>query len=359
MHKHTDAGERNPELSAPPSDNLYVKNLPPSYSEAELRALFASCGEVVECRLLHKGDGSQGAGALVRMGTMEEAGDAIAHLHGQRLPGAAAPLVVRYADSPEQKAKKQARQGRQQAERSSSLPSSVSSAPSGGLSSQGAQSSLGSSSSTATTIAVTAAAALALAPVPESLGDGGGSGALGSGSFAGSGGAGGGPSPRPSSSGAVVLRGPSATPSPYSPGAYNPAAYTPAFMHGAAPGAVPVPGYQAAGPAMTMYGGAAAYGAAYAYPPQQPPPLQPPPVQGTPAVRVPPPPQQLPQPPPSESGAAISYGTPPAGTAGGAGSSGGGAPPGSSIYIKHLPEQVRQAACGASRCCYMQSAVKA
>ncbi len=55
----------------------------------------------------------QGSGALVRMGTVEEAMRAVQHLHNQRLPGSAAPLVVRYADSAEQKAKRQARQQRQ------------------------------------------------------------------------------------------------------------------------------------------------------------------------------------------------------------------------------------------------------
>ncbi len=51
-----DAGDRNPELSAPPRDNLYCKNLPGSYSEDDLRSLFLAYGSVVECRVLHKGD---------------------------------------------------------------------------------------------------------------------------------------------------------------------------------------------------------------------------------------------------------------------------------------------------------------
>ncbi|KIY95478.1 hypothetical protein MNEG_12483, partial [Monoraphidium neglectum] len=107
-----DAGDRNPELSAPPSDNLYCKNLPGSYTDDDLRALFAPHGNVIECKLLHRGDIAQGAGALVRLGSLSEAQRAIAGLHNQRLPGAAAPLVVRYADSAEQKAKKAARMGR-------------------------------------------------------------------------------------------------------------------------------------------------------------------------------------------------------------------------------------------------------
>ncbi|WIA32650.1 hypothetical protein OEZ86_003451 [Tetradesmus obliquus] len=113
-----DAGDRNPELLAPPSDNLYAKNLPTTLTEDELRALFSPYGSVMECRVLHSGTGRDtagvGAGALVRMATMEEAAQAIAHLHNQRLAGSVMPLVVRYADSQEQKQKKVQRQQRQQ-----------------------------------------------------------------------------------------------------------------------------------------------------------------------------------------------------------------------------------------------------
>lgn len=54
----------------------------------------------------------QGAGALVRMSNVQEARQAIQSLHNQRLPGSIAPLVVRFADSAEQKAKKATRMGR-------------------------------------------------------------------------------------------------------------------------------------------------------------------------------------------------------------------------------------------------------
>lgn len=54
-----DAGDRNPELSAPPSDNLYCKNLPGTFTDDELRALFRAHGGVIECKLLHRGDSTQ------------------------------------------------------------------------------------------------------------------------------------------------------------------------------------------------------------------------------------------------------------------------------------------------------------
>ncbi len=53
--------------------------------------------------MLHSGtartDSGTGAGALVRMATVDEAAQAIAHLHNQRLAGSVMPLVVRFADT--------------------------------------------------------------------------------------------------------------------------------------------------------------------------------------------------------------------------------------------------------------------
>lgn len=53
--------------------------------------------------MLHSGtartDSGTGAGALVRMATVDEAAQAIAHLHNQRLQGSVMPLVVRFADT--------------------------------------------------------------------------------------------------------------------------------------------------------------------------------------------------------------------------------------------------------------------
>ena len=68
-----------------------------------------------ECRILHRGDDLRGAGALVRMNNVAAASQAILALHGhypQIQPGgevSSMPLLVRYADSPEEKARKQAR----------------------------------------------------------------------------------------------------------------------------------------------------------------------------------------------------------------------------------------------------------
>ena len=49
-----DAGERNPLLAAPPSNNLYCRNLPVEYTADDLRQMFAPYGTVLDCRLLQR-----------------------------------------------------------------------------------------------------------------------------------------------------------------------------------------------------------------------------------------------------------------------------------------------------------------
>lgn len=80
----------------------------------DLKDLFSPFGVVQECRILHRGDDIRGAGALVRMNNVAAASQAILVLHGQypQLQSgelSSIPLLVRYADSPEEKARKLAR----------------------------------------------------------------------------------------------------------------------------------------------------------------------------------------------------------------------------------------------------------
>lgn len=89
-----------------PSDNLYVRNLPNTLDESQLRTLFVPFGGVIDCRILHNGEGQRGAGALVRMASVEEATQAINGLNGQRPTGGSDILLVRYADTEEEKARR-------------------------------------------------------------------------------------------------------------------------------------------------------------------------------------------------------------------------------------------------------------
>jgi len=80
----------------------------------DLREMFGAFGTVQECRILHRGEDIRGAGALVRMNSISAASQAILALNGY-LPRSqvgefsSMPLLVRFADSPEEKARKQAR----------------------------------------------------------------------------------------------------------------------------------------------------------------------------------------------------------------------------------------------------------
>ena len=72
-----------------------MQNLPNSWGDAELASLFAQFGAVLECRVLHNGDMTRGAGALVRMSSMQQASAAIDSLNNVQ-NGTGLPLLVRY-----------------------------------------------------------------------------------------------------------------------------------------------------------------------------------------------------------------------------------------------------------------------
>ena len=75
-----------------------------------MRQLFSPYGEVVTSRVLYQGDSTgQGGAALVRMASTDDASRAVQALQGRELFGAMHPLVVRFADNAEIKAKKQAK----------------------------------------------------------------------------------------------------------------------------------------------------------------------------------------------------------------------------------------------------------
>uniref|UniRef100_A0A7S0X196 RRM domain-containing protein n=1 Tax=Chlamydomonas leiostraca TaxID=1034604 RepID=A0A7S0X196_9CHLO len=101
----------HPDRTPPPTDNVFARGFAPGSTEEDVRQLFAPYGLVISVRVLHHGDQSgQGGAALVRLGSVEEAGRAVMALNGQRVVGGVSPLLVRFADSLEIKARKQAKQ---------------------------------------------------------------------------------------------------------------------------------------------------------------------------------------------------------------------------------------------------------
>merc|ERR1719343_1212839 len=81
-----------------PSDNIFVKCLPPEYIEDNLRALFSQYGNVADCKLLLAADNSSRCQGLVRFSHVEEAHRAIQFTNGRVPLGGTTPLIVRYAD---------------------------------------------------------------------------------------------------------------------------------------------------------------------------------------------------------------------------------------------------------------------
>ncbi|KAF5833915.1 hypothetical protein DUNSADRAFT_9574 [Dunaliella salina] len=87
-------------------NNLYCTNLPLSWDDNMLRSTFSRFGTVLSTKLLTALPGMPGKGGLVRMSTNEEAKAARDALNAIVPIGESIPIVVKYADSPEEKQRK-------------------------------------------------------------------------------------------------------------------------------------------------------------------------------------------------------------------------------------------------------------
>eukprot|EP00929_Paragymnodinium_shiwhaense_P081207 TRINITY_DN4243_c0_g1_i1.p1 TRINITY_DN4243_c0_g1~~TRINITY_DN4243_c0_g1_i1.p1 ORF type:complete len:764 (-),score=227.24 TRINITY_DN4243_c0_g1_i1:236-2527(-) len=88
-----------------PSDNLYVKGLPPDCTSDDLQMLFSQCGTVRRCCLLPPGSNATTASdavALVQMSSTNEASKAIQALNGKLPPGAKPQMWIRFAEAKSQ-----------------------------------------------------------------------------------------------------------------------------------------------------------------------------------------------------------------------------------------------------------------
>ena len=86
-----------------PSSRCYVKYIPTSLHSSDLRGLFELFGEVKEIKNFPCFDRYKGSSAIVQMGSLEDASRAIASLNGLKPPGSLCELVVRFAESKEEK----------------------------------------------------------------------------------------------------------------------------------------------------------------------------------------------------------------------------------------------------------------
>eukprot|EP00002_Diphylleia_rotans_P023135 TRINITY_DN4546_c0_g1_i1.p1 TRINITY_DN4546_c0_g1~~TRINITY_DN4546_c0_g1_i1.p1 ORF type:complete len:467 (+),score=84.83 TRINITY_DN4546_c0_g1_i1:116-1516(+) len=94
-------------LALTPGDNLYVKPLPKWVTEANLEQMFSKYGNVVQCKVMIDRDTGQSREiGFVRFETTEQATAAIRATNGTTLGPNSTPLIVKYADSEEQKAER-------------------------------------------------------------------------------------------------------------------------------------------------------------------------------------------------------------------------------------------------------------
>ena len=82
LHRFKKPGSKNFQNIFPPSATLHLSNLPSSASEEELKSLFSSKGGVVKAFKFFPKNHKM---ALIRMGSVEEAIQALVDLHGHLL----------------------------------------------------------------------------------------------------------------------------------------------------------------------------------------------------------------------------------------------------------------------------------
>jgi len=86
--------------SAPPSDNIYVGNIPAQLSDQELTAIFSQYGTVKSVRTLPPKAGGPVGSALIRFTSVEEATWVVQNLNGNLPEGLPEPIQARFANPP-------------------------------------------------------------------------------------------------------------------------------------------------------------------------------------------------------------------------------------------------------------------
>jgi len=84
----------------PPSDNLFIADLPAELDESQLRSVFEAYGGIVSCRVLPPKAAGHFACAMVRFSSVDEAAWIVGNLNGNIPTGLTEPVKVRFANSP-------------------------------------------------------------------------------------------------------------------------------------------------------------------------------------------------------------------------------------------------------------------
>ncbi|XP_052475815.1 ELAV-like protein 1 isoform X1 [Carassius gibelio] len=83
--------------------NLYISGLPKTMMQKDVEEMFASYGRIINSHVLvDQASGLSRGVAFIRFDKRAEAEDAIKDLNGQKPPGAAEPITVKFAASPNQ-----------------------------------------------------------------------------------------------------------------------------------------------------------------------------------------------------------------------------------------------------------------
>mmetsp|Transcript_57647 Transcript_57647/g.187287 ORF Transcript_57647/g.187287 Transcript_57647/m.187287 type:complete len:596 (+) Transcript_57647:171-1958(+) len=91
------------------SDNLYIKGLPPGIDDRRMKLMFTKYGDVASVKVLEASGMHGDSIALMRMGHVEQAKWIVENLNGTTPDGMTKPLIIRYADTPDTKSKRQAK----------------------------------------------------------------------------------------------------------------------------------------------------------------------------------------------------------------------------------------------------------
>lgn len=78
--------------------NLYIANLPPNMTEADLETMLSMYGSVISTRILKDQNGTPRGVGFARMETKEKCDSIISLLNGKLLPGSKDTLLVKFAD---------------------------------------------------------------------------------------------------------------------------------------------------------------------------------------------------------------------------------------------------------------------
>ncbi|CAJ1430527.1 unnamed protein product [Effrenium voratum] len=95
-------------MEAPPNSNLYIADLPKDIDVATLTAIFTEYGSIMPGQLKLLQTPGRKSAAMIRFQLLEEAQWIKQELDGNIPQGLSEPIIVRYADTPEIKAAKQA-----------------------------------------------------------------------------------------------------------------------------------------------------------------------------------------------------------------------------------------------------------